>query len=138
MSTIVGFPKVDYPMVDENRILARPWYEFLRQMWIRTGGAVAGLLTLSVVGNNDYVTTALSGGAAQPITVVGSPQIFTASFQGCLVGFGCEMEFSRNSGTTWYKVTLSGTALPMMTGDMARLTWYSTQAPTLTFFPSGI
>jgi hypothetical protein len=83
------------------------------------------------------MVTPLQGIAPTVITAGSSPFLFTPSFQGTLVVFGAEVELSRDSGTTWYKVTLNGGAIPLLVKDEVRITWYGSSSPIVTFFPSG-
>lgn len=152
-----GFPQMETPMTDANGRVTRPWYRFLISMWQKTGqgtsqGSTAAYLQLSpgptglpvqvinattgtVIGTVAFGSS--SGGPAQPQAIAGSPFIFTAGANGTLVIFGAEAELSRDHGVTYYPATLNGGALPMLLGDVIRVTWFNPASPPqITFLPS--
>jgi len=159
-NTSAGFPQVTAPLVEpETGLIVFVWYAFLRQLWLRVGGAVGNILTGALAGvvplltigqsvvalvagelqkdGNVRVNTPVEGDAPQIVALGNSPFVFHTVFQGTLVVFGGEVELSRDTGTTWYKVGLAGGAVPVLVGDEIRITWYSPVPPPVTFFPGG-
>ena len=162
---VIGFPQITEPMVDDNGALSRPWYQFLRGLWLRFGGAIAnpitgllvdsGAVVLAEVEGQEValvsgaydantgdvtVSTPIVGAAAIPQVLGASPFIFTAAFQGTLIVQSAQVEISRNAGANWYLVNATGGAIPMLTGDKVRVTWYGVgvgNRPTVTFLPGG-
>lgn len=165
---IIGFPAVNAPFStfqDEDgktvgTVLERPWYQFLRGMWLRIGGAVQDLVTGLLVGTNFVVmeisgfsfgvvtgtinsgntvtvTTPVVGEAAAAVAAGASPFTYTATFQGTMIVFGGQVEFSRDSGASWILASLTGGFVPMLVGDQIRVTWFGASAPTLTFLKGG-
>lgn len=159
--TPVGFPKIDSSFIDPNTLrIARPWYQLLRSLWLRTGGAVTSTVTavfgafnVLLVSTSDQTTAVVNGvqlatGAVQvtaPVSgtpsetvMVGlSPFVYSAVFQGTAIVSGSQVEISRNSGITWFLVTLQGGAIPLLVGDKLRLTWFGNSTPGLVFLPGG-
>lgn len=164
MTDIVGFPRLEARIVDpETGTLTRPWYEFLRQIFLRIGGASSSVVNgaLSTMNNvflislgsitrsmlagiqkgdgNVVQCTPLEGSAEQGVVLGVSPFVYTAGFQGTLVVFGAGLEVSRDSGTTWHQVSLTGCPLPMLAKDQARITWRDPGSPpSVVFLPSGV
>lgn len=155
----IGLPDINSPFVEINREISRPWYQFLRQLYLRTGGAMFtlvnavvdtfGVFTLTANGVSSAVitgtenasgnvlqSTRLIGSPAVVLTLVTSPFVFIATAQGLLVVFGGQLDISRDNGGTWVPVGLVGGALPMLTNDRARITWFSSLPPPVTFLPS--
>lgn len=150
-------PRLGTPLVNSDGTPSIPWYRFLITLWQRAGSGNQNIDTQTAVvlqDNGDGTFEAYNavtgadlgtlspssagGGPAQPQTVGASPWTFTASVVGgFLVVYAAQVELSRDSGVTWYTVTLNGGAVPMAKNDRARLTWYTTQAPTATFFPDS-
>lgn len=137
--TNVGFPLIDTPFVDREGLhLTRPWYQFLRGLWMKTGQAGGGSVQGTILADgNLQVTTPVEGESAQVIGPTVSPYTFTATFQGSLLVNGAQIEFSRDSGATWYVASLTGGLFPLLTKDQIRLTWYGANAPTVVYFPGG-
>lgn len=130
-----------------------PWSRWFLLIWNLVGGGmvpvqnpvVLRLITPDELGAYSAATGELlgiiplenqPGGAAQPVAITGSPQVFTAPGDGTLVVFAAKVELSRDNGVTWYIVTLNGGAVPMLMNDQVRVTWFSTEPPTITYFPS--
>lgn len=149
-----GFPKLDVPIVDEGGYLARPWHRFFISIFRRLGGSFSEIASsvffsasgaeLGVYSNIDasllgtLLLTGAAGGPAQPQAPSTSPFIYTATNAGTLVVFAAEVELSRDNGITWYKVTLTGGAIPMLALDRVRVTWYGPSVPEVTFFPDNV
>ena len=159
-NVIQGYPELDSRIANPDFTITRTWAGLLRQLWLRTGGSfnyvvtatVQGLLwliesgtsVLALVGGQlnagqtaVVVTTPVAGGTAQALAPAGSPWPYVAAFQGTLLACGARVDLSRDNGVTYFPVTLTGGAVPMLTGDIAKLTWYSAVAPTVTFLPGG-
>lgn len=154
MSGLQGIPRLDTPMVREGSgAVAIPWHQFFIELWQRTGGEFVPVgdqvaLQLNSTSNQieavDTVTGVIigvvlvstnDGVAAVPIPLTGSPQVYIASVAGTLVVFAAQTELSRNGGATWFTVSATGGALPLLAGDRARVTWGA--PPVITFFPSS-
>lgn len=148
-----AFPQIGTEFVNEHRLIAIPWYRLLIQLWRLAGGAnipisqaVYFILQSPLEIEAFSVDTGAigflqlqnqPGGAAVPQTPAGSPFVYTAAVTGTLVAFCGEIELSRDSGTTYYKVSLTGGAVPMLKGDKVRVSWVGGSAPTVTWFPSS-
>lgn len=146
-----GFPRLDTPLVNADGSISIPWYRLLVQLYRQGGGSapINQSVVLQLVGGdiNAYDTegnfiatlqTADSpGGAAQVLSPVVSPFYYTASVSGTLLAFGCRLELSRDSGANWQVVSLTGGALPMLTEDEARMSWFSAVAPSVVWLPAS-
>lgn len=148
------FPRLSYPLVDENRIVSPGWYRFLLTIWKKTGGTVSSLpgtlfLTVNAAGQI-VASSAADGQPVADIPVVppvnpkppqvlhptASPFIYTALVAGTLLCSGGQLEFARGPLGTFYPVGLTGGALPLLVGDRARVTWFGIAPPPLTWLPS--
>lgn len=144
-------PLQDYPLTQNDRVTLS-WSRFFTMLAALVGGSVVPvgnpvvirLIGADRLGAYDAVTGELlgtiplenqPGGTPQPVAITGSPQTYTAASDGTLVVFAAMVELSRD-GATWFKVTLQGGAVPMKVGDRARVTWYSADAPEITWFPT--
>lgn len=150
--TFTPFPKLTLAFVESNGDLKAPWHRFLIALWRKTGGSSSpetGALYLSelpsgstgVFNQKGALVGVLQlenqpGQPAEPLGVGGSPFVFKATVQGTLVVFAAEAELTRD-GVTWTQVTLNGGAVPVRVGDQVRVTWYSAEAPKVTFFPDN-
>jgi hypothetical protein len=145
------------PFVDpQSGMVALPWYQFLRQIWLRVGGAVAtvifgtqttkNVVTISLgpqailtgtldLDNNVLVTTPVAGNAPEILAPSSSPWVYVPTTQGTLIVFSGQLEIGRNG--QWFTVGLTGGALPMLVGDSARVTWYGASKPGAVFLPGG-
>lgn len=109
-NTLPNFP---VPLM-EGRITSRDWYRF----WM---GLFRGLPPSNV----------------EPVTLTGSPYVYSATKKGCVIingGTVSAVAFSRDGGTTYYTV---GTVAGMFTvnaSDLLKITY--TVAPTVTFVPT--
>lgn len=74
-------------------------------------------------------TAAVQGGVTTPF-------VFSAQIAGSLQIDQGKVEVSRDSGVTYYPVSLLGGTVPVLFGDKVRLTWFSTVTPTVVFFPA--
>lgn len=154
-SKFQGFPKLDSPMVDAKGNAALPWYFLFITLWNKTGGSLVPAnapVFLTVQGNllqvfeqsnpipiGEVALINKPGAAAQPVDVSsGTPFVFTATQTGTMVVFGAQVELSRDSGVTFFQVTLTGGAIPILAADQLRITWFGTDAPPVTFFPSFV
>lgn len=149
--TFTPFPKLSTEFVDKKGYLSPPWHRFFIALWRKTGGSnVPEIGSVSLVEQSNgsigaydqngvfLGTVALEGatpGIPEPVAATGSPQIYIALVSGLLLVFAAQVELRRGGAGTWYQVTLNGGAIPMRTGDQARITWFSAQAPTITWFP---
>src|SRR5258706_14685811 len=149
-----GIPRLDSPVIDLGTGYWVPsWYRFIIILWQKEGGSFTTLQGATVLQNNGGVLSALNalsgqwngtigtsaspGGAAVPQTRGASPFVFTATRSGSLVVFAAEAELSRDNGVTYYAVTLTGGAIPVLNGDKVRVTWFTAVAPKVTFFPNS-
>jgi len=146
------FPRLDTPFVESNGLLSIPWYKLLVALWQNGGGgnvptAQAVYFLINGSGgvdvfdslNNTYIGTIfLVGQAGQPAVAEApgaSPYLFAALTSGHLAISGAKIELSRDAGATWFPVSLTGAAVPVLNGDAVRATWYGSTAPTVTWFP---
>lgn len=106
-------PNYPVPLVDHGNT-GRDWYRFF-----------AGIFR------------GLAPGNVEPVTLTGSPYVYSATRRGSLIvegGTVSSVEFSRDGGTTYYDV---GTVAGMFTvnaSDLIRITYAA--APTVTFVPT--
>lgn len=148
------FPRLDAPIVTANGTPSTVFGQFMLNLWAKLGGssavaAKAAFISLdgATVGlpadlyrsSDGQLIGALAlanvpGDPAQVLSPAVSPFTFAAPHDGTLIVFSGELEVSRNSGVTWYKVSLTGGALPMLVKDQARVTWYG-EPPQVTFLP---
>ena len=145
-----GLPKPDSLVVDGDLRASFVWYKFLYDLWNRTGGAnvvtasqvilqlTAGKLIALLASSGQQLatllTTSSAGGTAVQQTLLGSPWTFVAPLSGTLVVASGQVEIRR--GATWAIAGLAGGALPLRTGDSARVTWYQS-APVVWWLPDG-
>lgn len=155
-----GIPQLNSAVTNPDGTLNRTWFDFFRQLWLRTGGGtnlvVSALLqggiwvlefvtsSIAVVGGNINasgtaveISTPLIGGLPQAQALGISPWTFTATFQGTLLVFGARVDFSRDAGATFFPVTLQGGAIPMLVGDLVKLTWFGDPPESVVFLPGG-
>lgn len=151
-------PLQDYPISqsdgDGNGRVTLSWSRFFTTLAGLVGGSlvpVSNPVVIRVInpeqlGAYDATTGELlgviplknePGGIPQPVAITGSPQIYKAISDGTLVVFSTALEVSRDGGGTWFQVTLTGGALPLLVGDWARATWYDVATPPkITWFPT--
>lgn len=150
----LAFPKLDAPMVNENRTVATTWERFFEGVFLRLGqGMVAApnsaLIQQSPVGSGAPLSVYSSatgvllgviflqntgGGPAEPLAPPGSPFTFATAIDGNLIVSSGKLEISRDLGGTWELVSLVGGALPMLKDDQARISW-THSVPTVTYLP---
>jgi len=146
------FPRLGTAFVDEQRMLAKPWYRLLITLWQRTGAnlPIGGTVILNNTPGGiqalDAGTGALLGYVPLTAAVGGPPVVlapavspfgYQATAPGTLVVTGAQVELRR--GAIYYIVSPAGGAIPMLINDIVRLTWYNpAQLPTATFFPSTV
>lgn len=152
-SPTAAFPQLGTRFVDENGSIEIPWYRLLIQLWRLIGGsnvpianAVYFILNLpstlqvwSISTGGLVGVVALQdtpGKPAVPQAPAVSPFVFTAAGSGMFSGFCCKMELSRDAGVTYYPLTLTGGAVPMLKADKIRLSWLGASPPTAVWFPS--
>lgn len=82
------------------------------------------------------VQTGLTPEPAEPQSPNTSPFEFTAPVIGTLVVFAGAVEISRDAGATFYMVTLTGGAIPMLPDDQVKVSWDSSTKPTIIWLPS--
>lgn len=148
-------PQLDVPLVDSNGIVNSGWYRFLIDLWTQVGGgtnvgsslatvlkqAVAGEATVSAVDVQSSAvlgTLQLSTSRGDPAQVqkVGlTPFLFVAPKVGTLIVSGGSAEISRDVGTTFLLVSLSGGAIPVQVGDQVRVAWVGPPDAKVTFLP---
>jgi len=145
-----GIPPYDsgflYP---GSGIVQRNWYWFLLQIWRALGGSFGQVSQASFLqGTSVYasgsgkflgkiITSNVVGAPAVPQTLTTSPFVFVATSLGMLAVYGGEVEFSRDAGVTWYPIGLTGGPIFMLDGDQVRITWYTSNAPPVTWFPTA-
>jgi hypothetical protein len=78
-----------------------------------------------------------AGGTAVAQALFGSPTIIFVQSLGTLTLANGKAELSRDSGVTWFQVSLVGGAIGVLAGDQVRVSWFGASAPAVTFFPSG-
>jgi hypothetical protein len=145
-----GWPTATTPFLNPDGTLSRVWYRLLAQLWAAVGGdAVATTEQLYVaqkdatvqvfspitnqpVGTLSLVTGA--GSAPVPQVLVASPWVFSAPQVGVLVCAGGKLEIGRNG--SWFPAGLTGGSPMLMTGDQARVTWFSGEPPVVTWLPA--
>ena len=149
-----GVPLFGTPLVDPRTgFLTTPWHRFFVALWQKTGNSRAplpGLLyvTQAVTGQlqafQALTNQLVSGGfipiinPQPPVALVPgiSPFVFTAAVIGTFLGFGARIDLKRGSAGTYFPVTLTGGAVPMLPNDAVQLTWFGTDVPVATWFPS--
>lgn len=151
-----SFPQLSQPIVDENGYASLPLTRLLITMWQKLGGALTTVQNTALVQQASVgagapltatnaqtgapigtilLTDDLAGGPAQPQSLGASPFEFEATDKiGTLVVSSGQVEISRDAGATWYIAGLAGSALPLLSGDLARVTWFNS-APTVVFLP---
>lgn len=152
--TFQPFPKIDTPLADTDGTLNISWYRLLMAMWQRLGqiggqtinaafirqSPVGAGAPLEVVNSlTGKVIGTISLGNITPLPAVpqsctSSPQTFTAPSAGTFVVESGQVELSRDSGATFYIFSLAGGAVPVLSGDQIRVTWYNV-VPLVTLFP---
>jgi hypothetical protein len=148
-------PRLNEPLVDPpTGILTPPWYRLLITLWNRTGcnsgsnvdtqSAVyfswdGALLTFYSVATNLFLgtvgTTVVVPGPPVPQSLSSSPFIYKATDPGALITSSGKIELSRNSGGTYYLVSLQGGSCPVQSGDWVRVSWTQSAPANCTFFP---
>lgn len=149
------FPRLDAPMVTATGTPTTAFGQLLLNFWTKLGGsssisARAAFISLDGSGSalpadlfrssdgkllGSLQIANIPGSPAQKQDVGKPPFTFIASRDGTIVVFAAEVELSRDSGSTWYKVTLNGGAIPLLIKDQVRVTWFSDNQPEVTFFP---
>lgn len=152
--TFQPFPRLGTPLANEDGTVSIPWYRFLISLWNKLGQgtsqaanavylALTGANTItayeSATGNEIAVlaTSSAVGGPAVPVPVGASPFTYTALVSGTLVVFGARVDLSRDNGVTFYPASLVGGPIPLVLHDVAKLSWFSAAAPTVTWLPSS-
>lgn len=145
-------PLKDQPLTQNDRVTLA-WSRFFDQLYLLAGGSsvpVSSPVVIRQIGGGFLgAFDAISGdqigviplvnqpgGLTQVVVITGSPQVYHAVSDGTLVVFGAAVELSRDGGVAWFQVTLQGGAIPMKAQDRARMTWYSVDPPTITWFPT--
>jgi hypothetical protein len=147
-------PQLATPFVDETGAITLPWQRFLINLFLLVGGSrtnpaqavilsqdpsdlniiqAFNALTGKLVGNISLES--VPGGPAEPQVPGASPFVFKALIAGMLGVQNGQVEFSRDSGATWFTLSLVGGAIPVQLNDLVRITWFGTNAPQVTFFP---
>lgn len=164
--TYQPMPRLDTPVVDPaTGMLTTPWYRVFITLLRRTGcigagdagqagvpsiqnGVVLGQdqegpnLPISAYNAGDGTLLGQiqlgseTGAAAIPQAVGLSPWIFTAPLPGTLVVDSGKLEISRDAGATYWLSSLVGASLPVLKGDLVRVTFLKA-TPTAAFLPVG-
>lgn len=112
------FPRLDFPLVegDPPRI-TRPWQRLLMDMWLRLGASSAPA-------------------GAQNITLTSNPFDYTAPLGGQVVTSSGTFQFSRDGGSTFFRVGMNGLggSIVVTPQDVVRISWTG-PVPLATFFP---
>lgn len=146
-----AFPRLGTPFVDSNGNISIPWYRLLISIWQQIGGGKNSAASVYLGIADDGSLTAyssidgsvigpieVSGGVpapAQPQTLSTSPFVFEAQEPGTLVVGSGKLELER-SPDPYRLVGLVGGAVPVLIGDLVRVTWTSLAPPTV-FYPSS-
>lgn len=78
-----------------------------------------------------------AGGTPAAGAVASSPFVYSPIIAGTLQVNQGEVEVSRDGGVNYFLVSLTGGSVPLLFGDSARITWFSTIVPTAEFFPAA-
>jgi len=106
-------PNYPVPLID-GRVTNRDWYRF----WT---GLFRGLPPANV----------------EPVTLTGSPFVYSATRRGSLIVSGgtvSAVAFSRDGGSTYYTVGTVAGMFTVSASDLLKITY--TVAPTVTFVPT--
>lgn len=79
----------------------------------------------------------LPPGNVEPVTLTGSPYIYSATRRGTVIvngGTVSNVSFSRDGGTTYYTVGTTAGMFPVNASDLLKVTYSA--PPTVTFVPS--
>jgi hypothetical protein len=148
-------PRLQQPVVNPDGTVTVPWYRWFTNVWLRGGQAMQQLASSvffqqnpvdaglpitaysSVTGEDlgQVQMTGSEGGPAQPQALAASPFEFVAGETGTIAVFGGKFDVSRDDGVTFYPIGLTGGTFHLLLGDIARVEWYSAEAPTVTWFP---
>lgn len=148
-----AFPQLGTEFVDEHREITIPWYRLLISLWRLAGGSQVpisqAVYFLLVAPEEVEVVSVVSGPIgflqlqnqpgqpAVPQTLGSSPTTFLAGVTGMMSVFAGKSELSRDGGSTYYPVSLTGAAIPMLKGDICRISWVGTNKPTAVWWPSN-
>jgi hypothetical protein len=108
-----SIPNFPVPLV-EGRVTSRDWYRF----WM---GLFRGLPPANV----------------DPVTLTGSPFVYSAARRGSLIvngGTVSNLSFSRDGGATWYTLGSVAGMFLLNASDLLRITYSA--PPTVTFVPT--
>lgn len=150
-----AFPRLDTPFVNADGTIAQAWQRLLIDMFRRQGGSSpaapnavyiqqapvgAGAPLAAYKASDNSLIGVLflqntGGGPAIPVVTASSPTVITAASDGTLVASSGLIEVSRDSGVTWYQVSLVGGALSMLKTDKARISWFSATPPVVVYLP---
>ncbi len=136
----IAFPGQNVTFLNAARQLIQPWFQFLRNLWLRTGGEL-GIDAQAVSDEVDalnVLTTYANSPEPTPypylplaITPGASPFSYQAPWSGVVNVFGgtvSQVQFARD-GTTFYDYPIAG-PVPVFCGDIVKVTY--TGAPTMT------
>lgn len=147
-------PRFDTEFVDENRRIRQPWHRLLVDLYKKLGSSQAntpasvyfqllanGQIQIFSSGTNAslgfLVFTGQIGKIPVPQPVGISPFTFSPTVAGTLMVENGMVEISRSGGGgIYYKVSQVGGAIPMLSNDTVRVTWFGATAPKVTFFPT--
>lgn len=150
-----GLPNFNTPVIDPlTGVFSHPWLYFFSLLWQRLGGTSLPLSGAYYVGSSGGVPSLfsvltkkvigpVSSGTVVPdaqttIAIGASPVTLVAAGTGnIVVSGGGQVELSRPPGA-FVTVGVSGGIVPVVKGDQVRVTWFSTVAPTVSFFPFTI
>lgn len=152
--SFLAFPQLQEPFVNPDGTLAAAWYRLLVGMYRRLGGSglaqpnaayiaqapVGAGAPLAVYSSFDNSLIGIlflqntGGGPAIPLVLGASPFVYPAPADGTVFCFSGKLEVSRDGELTWHQVGLTGGAVPVLKGDVVRISW-STIAPEAVYFP---
>jgi len=108
-----SLPNYPVPLI-EGKVTGRDWYRFWAALF-----------------------RGLAPGNVEPVTLTGSPYIYSASRKGALIVSGgtvSAIAFSRDGGTTYFTVGTVAGMFTLNASDLLKITY--TVDPTVTFVPT--
>lgn len=140
--------------MDEHREITIPWYRLLIALWRLAGGsqvpiAQAVFFLLTSPGEIEAISVVTGpigflqlqnqpGQAPVPQTLGASPTTFLAGVTGMMSVFAGRTDLSRDGGSTFYPISLTGAAVPMLKGDIVKISWVGANKPTAVWWPSNV
>lgn len=150
-----AFPQLSGPIVDAGGMASLPLARLLISMWQKLGGSLTTVQNTAIITQQPtsagaplqavapdgtalgtlFLTSDINGGPAQAQTLAASPFVLGVTTKiGTVVVSSGKVELSRDGGTTWLLVSLVGGAVPKLSADLIRVTWFG-DPPAVTFLP---